>query len=227
MPGKPGESPLNPPSACTSCISFLFIRPSIHIRPISHRSSSPSTVRRAQKLTIILLLNSTFTSTLTSARKANVNGVYDVHTNTIQYPAVMQPTRVRAVQIVDPDQQDADSAMFPPLPAKVARNFFITDIRLETPPTGVAPASYDRPFRSAAAAPSGFDRADFLAPFRGLEAVPVELKNLLPPECCEAFDKALGNERAWHAKWGDEEESMCRRAPIIDKRVVPYSMPLQ
>ncbi|KAJ5130766.1 Chromatin-remodelling complex RSC SWI/SNF subunit Rsc7/Swp82 [Penicillium bovifimosum] len=38
---------------------------------------------------------SAYNSKLAEARRANLNGVYDVHTNTMQYPKIMQPTHAR------------------------------------------------------------------------------------------------------------------------------------
>jgi chromatin structure-remodeling complex protein RSC7 len=137
------------------------------------------------------------------------------------YPSSMQPTHARAEQI-PPGNEDAASAdeppTLPPVPEKVSRNFLVTDVYLQAPPAGVAAASYELPYRAPG------DRPDFLAPFRGLSAVSDEIRNLLPPECRAAFDKAAGVEKAWHAGWGDEKDAMARRAPVIDKAVVPFSM---
>lgn len=173
--------------------------------------------------------DSNFNSTLTAARKANFEGVYDIHTNVIQYPAVMQPTHARIEQVPPGAAsaagivgQKSESTILPPLPPLVARNFLVTDIRLETPPTGIAAAAYDRPFRSTA--PSTRDSSDFLAPFRGLGAVPDDIKDLLPEECRKAFDQAVGNENAWLDKWGTEKDKTSRRPPVVDKAIVPYSM---
>ncbi|OAA61793.1 Chromatin-remodelling complex, RSC SWI/SNF subunit Rsc7/Swp82 [Niveomyces insectorum RCEF 264] len=161
-----------------------------------------------------------FNSMLTAARLSTHQGVYDIHTNVMQRPAILQPQRARAVQIA-PDEENASSAspssVFPPLAPPVPRNFFVSDIYMETPPAGVAPVAYER---------LNGDRQDFLWPFQGLGAVSDDIKDLLPPECRKAFDEALGNEEQWFAKWGDEKDAMCRREPIIDKAIVPYAMTL-
>lgn len=173
-------------------------------------------------------------------RKANLQGVYDVHTNVMQYPAIMQPTHARvehvplepaapaepatsgssSTQEGDPSaaaDQAASATLFKPLPPNIPRNFRVVDIVLETPPGGVSPASYDlRPSEIG-----GGDSADFLSPFRGLAAVPDDIKDLLPPGCRAAFDEAVAREKAWHAKWGPEKEVTCRRDPVIDKAIVP------
>ncbi|KAJ9138366.1 Chromatin structure-remodeling complex protein RSC7 [Pleurostoma richardsiae] len=168
-----------------------------------------------------------FNAHINAVRKQNLHGVYDVHTNIMQYPAIMQPTHARIEQIppTDPDDEDADpskppSSVFPPLKPSIARNFMVTDTYLETPPAGVAPVTYDnQPVGNAPAF-----AADFVAPFQGLSTVSAEVRDELPPECRRAFDQALAQERAWHAKWGTESQAKARRAPVIDKAVVPYSM---
>jgi chromatin structure-remodeling complex protein RSC7 len=126
----------------------------------------------------------------------------------------MQPTHARVEQIAPTDEPaDTGSKVFPPVPARVARNFMVTDTYYETPPTGVS-----------AAANEDLDPTDFLAPFRGLSAVSDEIKDLLPPDCRVAFDAALEKELEWKKKWGPEAQNASRRAPVIDKSIVPYSM---
>jgi chromatin structure-remodeling complex protein RSC7 len=133
----------------------------------------------------------------------------------------MQPTHARVEQVNSLNEDnESTSHVFPPLPPIVARNFLVTDIHLETPPIGISPASYGRPFRPGTA----FGGDDFLTSFRGLEAVPHDIKALLPEECRTAFDQALDNEKQWHGKWGNEVDNTCRRPPIVDKAIVPYSM---
>ena len=100
---------------------------------------------------------------------------------------------------------------------------------METPPTGISAASYEVPFRTSAT--SAVDRKlssqqDFLAGFKGLDAVPDEIRELLPESCKAAFDTAVGSEKSWFAKWGDEKEVMCRRDPVIDKAIVPFNIML-
>lgn len=173
--------------------------------------------------------SSTFNSQLSAIRKMNLGGVYDVHTNMMQYPSIMQPTYARIEQIIQGQvsaevsgdiEAEPSSRIFPPLKPVVARNFLVTDIHLQTPPVGIAPSSYERPFQVHGQAGQG----DFLAPFRGLGAVSDEIKDLLPPECREAFNRAAVQEKAWHERWGTEARDKCRREPVIDKAVVPYSM---
>lgn len=154
----------------------------------------------------------------------NNRGVYDVHTNTIQYPAIMQPTNARIVQ-VEPsgsDSSEETSQVFPTLQPSIARNFMVTDTYFETPPAGISHQSYETN-RVAYVADKKAHGSDFLAPFHGLNAMSAEILAELPPECREAFDKAAANERSWHSKWGTEKETKSRRDPVIDKAIVPYS----
>lgn len=132
----------------------------------------------------------------------------------MQYPATMQPTRARVEQVAPEDEEATKgSAVFPPVPLKLARNFHVADMYLEHSSRGMISAAYDK-----------HDAPDFLSSFNGLEAVSDEIKDLLPPECRKAFDGALEKGSAWRSKWGTESESMSRRQPVIDKAIVPYSM---
>ena len=160
--------------------------------------------------------HSTFNASINAIRHMNNNGVYDIHTNTMQYPVTMQSTRVRIEQIAPDDEAAAASersGMFPPVPLKLARNFCVIDTYLETPKAGVAPVTYDR---------SG--QPDFLASFSGLGGVSSDIRDMLPADCRKAFDEALKHEEGWQARWGPESETMSRRQPVIDKAIVPYSM---
>jgi chromatin structure-remodeling complex protein RSC7 len=159
-------------------------------------------------------------------RRANLNGTYEVHTNAQHYPAILQPTHARIEQVVDQDEQEAssDSTSFVPLKPAIARNFLVVDTIMETPPTGVSPASYSVPFRTSRGDYEASAQADFLSSFQGLSAVSQEIRDLLPEDCRKAFDEAATKEEEWASKWGDEATSTCRREPIADKAIVPYSM---
>ncbi|KAG6096379.1 hypothetical protein E4U30_001566 [Claviceps sp. LM220 group G6] len=165
---------------------------------------------------------SIFNASINAIRRFNNRGVYDVHTNMMQYPAMMQPTRVRIQQVPPPpsDTKAASastsasaSAKFPPVPLRMARNFLILDTYCENAPSNEAslPCSKETP-------------ADFVAAFNGLEALSGEIKDLLPRECRAALDKALEAKEEFRSRWGTERETMARRDPIIDKAIVPYSM---
>jgi chromatin structure-remodeling complex protein RSC7 len=123
----------------------------------------------------------------------------------------MQPTHARIEQVSSLAESN-DSARFPPLDPRISRNFTVIDTYMETPPTGVSPAAYERR-----------DSPAFLSEFQGLEAVSDDILEDLPPECRKAFDQALEKEKAWKAAWGPERTMTHRRAPIIDAAIVPYS----
>lgn len=161
-----------------------------------------------------LTFYSNFNATLTAARLSQSKGIYDIHTNMMHLPATMQPTRARIEQLPLSDgEKPSESKAFPDIPQRVARNFLVMDTHMETPPSGISSAAY-----------GGTSEADFLTPFRGLGAVSDDIKDLLPPECREAFEAAAAEEQGWKARWGKESEVMCRREPRIDKSIVPQAM---
>ncbi|CAK7267370.1 chromatin structure-remodeling complex subunit RSC7 [Sporothrix epigloea] len=167
---------------------------------------------------------SSFNSILTAARQTTLGGVYDIHTNTIQYPANMQPQRARAVLVEDEAADSDQSATFPPLPPQVARNWYVADLHLTTPSAGIAPAAYDRYRINGAGSSFESPKKDMLGSFQGLGAVSEDIRSLLPDECRDAFDAARDREQQWFGQWGAEGEAMCRREPIIDKAIVPFAV---
>lgn len=157
--------------------------------------------------------DSQFNAEIGAIRRSNNKGVYDIHTNMVQFPASMQPTRARIEQIADSTVAPTNSKIFTPLNPKIPRNFKVIDTVMETPSTGIAATAY----------PGAKDVPPFLKDFQGLGAISDEIKELLPPECRKAFEDALEKENDWKGKWGTESEATHRRAPIIDAHIVPYS----
>ncbi|KAI2629466.1 hypothetical protein GGS21DRAFT_226410 [Xylaria nigripes] len=157
---------------------------------------------------------SRFNADLAAIRRHNTAGVYDIHTNIMQYPAIMQPTHARIEQVMEEysPTDSNDTTHFPPLDPRISRNFTVIDTYMETPPAGISPVAYEP--REAPA---------FLADFQGLGAVPNDVLDELPPECREAFEKALVKEQAWKKAWGSEHNMTHRRFPIVDAAIVPYS----
>ncbi|PHH77355.1 hypothetical protein CDD82_3559 [Ophiocordyceps australis] len=157
---------------------------------------------------------SIFNSAINAIRKLNNNGVYDIHTNTIHYPAIMQPTAARIEQVAPSDDAAAKpdcSGPSAPLSPKLARNFLVIDTSFETPPAGASGAAIDKT-----------DAASFTVAFNGLGAVSDDAKDLLPDQCRKAFDHALAQDNEWKSRWGPEKDKTSRRDPIIDKALVPY-----
>lgn len=131
----------------------------------------------------------------------------------MQYPAIMQPTLARIEQVAPGTDQGDSGGKFPPVPARISRNLLVTDTHFESPPAGAAATARDK-----------VDTSDLLGAFHGLGSVSDEVKDLLSPECRQAFNEALRQDREWKSRWGTEREKMARRDPIIDKAIVPYSM---
>lgn len=165
-------------------------------------------------------MSSRFNAAIGAIRKTHLNGIYDPHTNAMQYPKSMQPTHARWEQIddyaeVEPktpaNEDDEDNqttpSMFTPVKPIYSRNFMIIDTVYES-----APAS-----NVGVPGPDG-DVHDL--GFNGLSSIPDDIKSELPPECLEAFEKALQKELEWKNRWNTESAETLRREPIIDKGVV-------
>lgn len=157
-------------------------------------------------------------------RRENLNGMYDVHTNVMQYPKTMQPTHAKWVQIKD-DEIEANGldtnghandheegevpSIFPPVRSIYSRNYMIVD------------TAYETPQYSNLGVP-GSDADSYDMGFNGLSSVSDEVKAELPPECLAAFEEALAKEIEWKSKWGTEGTDTHRKAPIIDKGLFMY-----
>lgn len=138
-------------------------------------------------------LDSRFNSQLTGARSENRNGVYDIHTNIMQYPAHMQPTHARWEMVHDQENRDADKTQtLPPLDPVYGRNFRIHDLCLES-----APESW---FATAGMNDEG----------RGLSSIPSTILEELPADCLRAFEEAKTREVGWRSKWHTEHEDGLR-----------------
>jgi chromatin structure-remodeling complex protein RSC7 len=163
-------------------------------------------------------------------RRTSLNGVYDPHTNIMQYPKTMQPTHARWEPVPDSalttnakaitangsipyeieahyehvDVEAPEPSIFPPVKPIHARRFLIVD------------TLYENPDKSHLGVP-GVDGDVHDIGFNGLSSVPDDIRNELPPECRQAFDDALTQEMEWKGRWSCEERDACRRAPIVDK----------
>jgi len=143
---------------------------------------------------ILANISSRFNGFLTAARKQNANGLYDIHTNSVQWPSAMQPTHAR--WDVENDERDDEIELsaelakkwtiFPKLDAVYARNFRIHDVCLETAPD------------STLGVPGIADDET------SLSNIATEIVDELPPECREAFEEAIDREREWKTRWRTE-----------------------
>jgi chromatin structure-remodeling complex protein RSC7 len=163
---------------------------------------------------------SRFNSILGALRRQNLNGIYDPHTNVMQYPKIMQPTHARWEQIDDNEVESQNlllngqagkeaevSSIFPPVKPLYSRNFRIVDTAYESAPS----VQYGIP---------GLDGDVYDIGFNGISSVSDEIKAELPPECLAAFENALVKEKQWKSKWGTEDTDTMRKAPAIDKGLI-------
>ncbi|KFY64212.1 hypothetical protein V497_01796 [Pseudogymnoascus sp. VKM F-4516 (FW-969)] len=170
---------------------------------------------------------SRFNSSLAAIRRQNLTGVYDPHTNTMQYPQSMQPTHARwepveqplddatagmqAITVSAPSPSSDPSAsadtIFPPVPPQLARNFLIVD------------TVYENASHSNLGIP-GPDGEGMDLGYSGLGGVGEDIKELLPEECRVAFERAVERERVWKGGWGTEEQDARRGRLVIDKGVI-------
>ncbi|KUJ08026.1 uncharacterized protein LY89DRAFT_347936 [Mollisia scopiformis] len=164
---------------------------------------------------------SRFNAAIAATRRRNLKGVYDPHTNVMQYPKIMQPTHARWEQIDDHTEnrkqltnghvkghdEDEVQSIFTPVKPIYSKNFMIVDTVYNS-----APSSH-----MGVPGPDG-DAHDL--GFNGLSSIPNDVKAELPPECLAAFEQALEKEMQWKNQWSTESSSTLRRAPAIDKGVV-------
>ncbi len=161
--------------------------------------------------------HSRFNSSLANTRRLNLNGVYDIHSNVMQYPKIMQPTHARWEEIpptsIKPPalhspfaQSNGDhdtrpdqplKTLFPGIPQVFTRNFMISDTYYSTPSTSIL--GYPGPDEDVLDIGPG-----------GLTHVPDHVLAALPEDCRQAFVKARSEERAWKESWGNEKDGSAR-----------------
>ena len=176
---------------------------------------------------ISLTMYSRFNATLTAQRRANLDGVYDPHTNVMQYPRIMQPTHARW-ELVDDAMDEAASNMkalttsahsdqpttpsqsntiFAPVRLEITRQYLVVDTVLEN-------ARYSN---LGLPGPDG-DCMDL--GYKGISGIPDDIKDELPEDCRRALEEAIEKEKKWKTTWGSEATDSLRRPPIIDKGVI-------
>ncbi|KAF6225701.1 hypothetical protein HO133_009701 [Letharia lupina] len=154
---------------------------------------------------------SRFNSSLAAQRRHNLNGVYDVHTNVMQYPKIMQPTHARWEQVLPTSptprtsqtaadqinghlsdgREPAANTIFPDIAPVFTRNFMISDTYFETPPASVL--GYPGPDEETE-----------------LTRLPEHLLAELPEGCRQAFVEARAVEKAWKERWGTDKDDGAR-----------------
>lgn len=129
---------------------------------------------------------SRFNSYLRLGRDEVMDGVYDIHTNVMQYPGITQPTHARWEEVREDENVDDLSLRLSKLDPVYARNYRIHDLCLESAPDSNMPEpglGYQNP---------------------GLAGIPQHILNELPAECRTAFDEAAQKEFEWRSKWLNE-----------------------
>ncbi|KAJ5585122.1 Chromatin-remodelling complex RSC SWI/SNF subunit Rsc7/Swp82 [Penicillium hispanicum] len=86
---------------------------------------------------------STFNSKLVEMRRATMGGIYDVHTNTMQYPQIMQPTHVRYERIPPPESRSTAELMTEMSSLSLANKGFTTTDTQSNDQDTTEPATID------------------------------------------------------------------------------------
>ena len=172
---------------------------------------------------LISALCSQFNSFITAQRRQNLEGVYDVHTNFMQYPRIMQPSHVRweqvmprdadlrtssdeaAGQLSEPENEGklvdnanrSDVSMSTDVPRKYSRKFMVTDTLCETP--SMSNLGYPGP-----------DEALMDIDPPGLVHVAEDVIAELPSDCREHFFRARKQQVEWKGRWGSESSEHAR-----------------
>ena len=164
-------------------------------------------------------LNSQLNSALTTNRRQNLSGVYDVHTNITQYPKIMQHTHAKWEQIYPEtaesingkvngaevngnrpsfdEHNQLSKTLFTPLPESYSHNFMIVDAYAQGPPT----STFGYPGLPGSVVDVGPP---------GLTEVADEVIAMLPDQCRTAFFEAREQEYKWQSSWGTEEQDKMR-----------------
>ena len=156
---------------------------------------------------------SRFNSSLAAVRRENNDGVYDIHTNILQWPKTMQPTHARWTSVeqeradgqgdekmkdangINADQHDTDqqsSSIFKELDPVYPRNFMIHDLVLEGAP-------------ESRFGPPGLDNDP-----QSLSSLSCDVLDELSADCRQAFEEAKARELSWRSRWSTESTDGAR-----------------
>lgn len=176
-----------------------------------------------------LIAYSRFNSALTVNRRQNLNGIYDTHTNTMQYPRIMQPTHARWEQLPTPATRSKRAR----ITADGSSGRHVTgslglmgseaqqegEQSSESIFSDIAPI-FHRNFMIAdtyLATPPlsglgipGPDGEVLDIGTGGLGDIPDHILTELPESCRQAFNLARAEEMKWKGSWGTEEEDGAR-----------------
>lgn len=183
---------------------------------------------------ILLTYFSRFNSSLAAMRNANLEGVYDTHTNLMFYPKIMQPTHARWEQI-SPSTLEVPKAASNGLTngfhaddsASMMREGASTragDVRASAQNTLfsdvpeavsrnfiVIDTRYNAPPLSSIGYPGPDGMiTDPTSGTNGLASISPEIIDELPDDCRRAFELAKKTELGWKQQWGTEAQSTMR-----------------
>ncbi|KAL8799815.1 MAG: hypothetical protein Q9182_005610 [Xanthomendoza sp. 2 TL-2023] len=146
---------------------------------------------------------SRFNASIAAIRRKNLEGVYDPHTNTLQYPRIMQPTHAQwedsrgPQRSRSPEQSRRADSRLPEVSAVLERNFLITDTYYASP----AISGLGNP------GPDG-DIVDVGPP--GLVATSESVAAAMPVECLKALESARSEALKWKTSWVGEGKDGAR-----------------
>ncbi|KAK7512544.1 nuclear localization protein-like protein NPL6 [Phyllosticta citriasiana] len=174
---------------------------------------------------------SRFNSILVEARRLNLAGAYDPHTNQLHFPKIMQPTHARWEQLLvengEAVQEDVSNqtngvngingtnhvqkalgSTFGKIPPVVSRNFLVVDTHFQSAPmTGLGVPGPDGDFRDVG--------------INGLPEPSEDILEELPEECRNALQEAKEKEHEWKSSWSTEAVDGCRNQLKIGFLGVP------
>ncbi|KAH0542701.1 hypothetical protein FGG08_002935 [Glutinoglossum americanum] len=166
---------------------------------------------------------SRFNTRLLTTRRKTLKGVYDPHTNSMQYPSIMQPTHAHWEQLPTPSSTPdlspnsrTDGINTNETLANGTATLSTDDADTQDPPS-IFPAAapvYMRNFMIAdtffASPPlsglgvPGPDGDEWDVGPRGVSDVPDDVIAMLPPECLGPFLEVREEERKWKESWSSE-----------------------
>lgn len=176
----------------------------------------------------LLIMSSRFNSALVAARRTNVEGVYDAHTNLMHYPKIMQPTHARweELPVADSDVADTEAHSQKRLTngtSDLTNGVHDTNDNMDGIVSAQKPAKtmfgpipaivernfliIDTCFESAPITGAGVPGPDgdfHDVGVNGLPTVDDDILAELPPDCRKALDEARQKEQDWKSRWSSE-----------------------
>ncbi|KAL8996280.1 MAG: hypothetical protein Q9169_004166 [Polycauliona sp. 2 TL-2023] len=146
---------------------------------------------------------SRFNSSIAAIRRRNLEGVYDAHTNVLQYPKIMQPTHAQWEEVRSPTDPLADQpdqridSQFSRVSPILKRNFLVSDTYYVHPPI----SHVGNP------GPDG-DVLDIGPP--GLLTTSGSVAAPMPVDCLKFLQSARSEAMEWKKIWAGEDRDGAR-----------------